>query len=666
MTSATGPKQHGRQATKSRGVKTGHGNRGVTNPETQGSESNWTSANVAAKRTWLGYEWLSGVDTNPKSLRVTQEIAMAQVKVMSEREKDLPTACVWTSLLALCCDVSTVEWVGKRRWVELSGSALISLIREFAGKARIKIEIATLSEPCAGTYTKPEYVTRIDETSSLTEWPVWGHSLLIVQSADGSCLHCLPVGTINYKYVHVARVAPTPGAVAGARIDEESDGCEVEEATSSSTKLVAAPNVPKAQPPEPGPVTHPGPAGLPYIDLLLGSEGTGGGSPGEFLALLQQAATREARVEISKQVRKRHHRSAEAVACSPSASSGDVDEDAGSHELHKHYVYEGPFPPPRGWFWKAGWSPRTMANRDCALEIRHYLDRIQVASATTVMAGKHRTSVRYMPYRPCDGLYDVRERVCSDGEEQYMWFQAGDILDINGSYYAVREAGEGGLLTLESARGPMAVWASKVADRFWNQLPFLSVGRKVRLIVGTPPNLKDEVVSKAKWQVAAATATTPITTAVLSRMRMDAAKDGYEDDADHAVRFAEQLEKAFPKVSQVVAGNSWDGRCFSCRKPLPGRFPCNMCKMCNRGANSELATMVAEGMHVCSPAAPIVYPGVVNTRTRHPPLKPGTDTLATDGNFWFAPKELRSDASRAPSAAARAWEGSAFGERYHS
>lgn len=57
-----------------------------------------------------------------------------------------------------------------------------------------------------------------------------------------------------------------------------------------------------------------------------------------------------------------------------------------------------------------------------------------------------------------------------------------------------------------------------------------------------------------------------------------------------------------------------------------------VCKECT-AHNSPLGRLVAEGLPVASVANPIVYPGVVNTESRHPPLKVGTQTFASPKNF---------------------------------
>ncbi len=523
-------------------------------------------------------------------------------------------------MLALCPDVETVTWLTKQEWKEVESVRVFGLLHAFCKKAKVRLRIWTLATPTPGSSCRPSRVSSLGGEGS-----TWAAEVLLVQSGDDEFIHCLPVGRVNSSFTVAAAGNPEPPPAVPDNVQEGREPAPAESSDVATSSTAILPQGP------------PQPCGEQAPEVPAPAAEAPEGAKCEWADDESETSIPEDEEYL--------------------ATNGPVD-----------LVYEGPFPPPRTWLWKSGWAPTSMRARDCALEARLIPRCVQVCSAVASCAGKYRTFVKYLPKPPIlHGFWAVRERVLTDGDEQYEWFQEGDFLDIEGTNYAVRwDQEEPTLLALVCTDGLLGTALAKTADVLWGSVPFFSPGRSVRVIPGTPPSFTPEEVSKVQWQTAASTSTTPITTALLSRMRMDQARGGYKGSADHGIRLARALEQAFPRVNQVVSANSWNGRCYSCRVPLPGRFPCNMCRDCNGGRNSALGGMVAEGLHVCNPANPVVYPGVVNTRTRHPPLKPGTETHAHGGNFCFAPKVLMPEASPPTHATARVWVVWAFGEQSHS
>jgi len=80
----------------------------------------------------------------------------------------------------------------------------------------------------------------------------------------------------------------------------------------------------------------------------------------------------------------------------------------------------------------------------------------------------------------------------------------------------------------------------------------------------------------------------------------------------------------------LVAGRMRPCVCFSCGGSSSSRMPGRLCVACHSTREGDpLVKAIREGKHVCSWAVPVRYPGVVNTVSRHPPLKTGTETWAT-------------------------------------
>jgi len=72
------------------------------------------------------------------------------------------------------------------------------------------------------------------------------------------------------------------------------------------------------------------------------------------------------------------------------------------------------------------------------------------------------------------------------------------------------------------------------------------------------------------------------------------------------------------------------GWCFSCGGSSSARMPQRMCTACHSSrCGNPIVRNAAAGHPVASPTNPLVYEGVINTPSRHPPLKKGVETVAT-------------------------------------
>lgn len=329
----------------------------------------------------------------------------------------------------------------------------------------------------------------------------------------------------------------------------------------------------------------------------------------------------------------------------------------------RQWRYYGELPPPTADYnWVGGWWS-SVAPKAINLSLFTNVRKPDVCFASLDNARWYADKVSYVFVEARSPAWELRDRLITDGVEQLQTFKPGDVLDIGKLQYlavaTVTKYGEE-QISLRLARG-------KFLDRAWKKLtgftdPYLGSARTARALQMGAPELPVVAKTKANWQGVTLTAKEPLPIAMLSLMRQNCAAANYDEEEcpapRDAERFVRSLAKSFATPVGVGGRYAW-GYCYSCGASLPGTFKQRLCKSsCAKRVNTSLGNMVAEGLQVCNPVAPIVYPGVVWTKSRHPPLKDGSKTLATEQCFRLSPVALRLHSASPPSSASgRAWVG---------
>jgi hypothetical protein len=316
-------------------------------------------------------------------------------------------------------------------------------------------------------------------------------------------------------------------------------------------------------------------------------------------------------------------------------------------EPEKPLVYDGIHAPPACCTWRRGWWPSTGIHV-ASLETELPMLRPDVASATKEYALSYLDLVYYLPVEAQRPLYMVDRRTVTDGRNRTQCFMAGDVVEAGNSSYVARPVKHRGVDMLR-----LICTNASLLNRFQRSLrdliPFVNSAAEVTLATSGEVDVEEEAKQAAMWSIVLNTTKDPVSVAALNRFRNSAASQGYGKGAVKAVDardWVKQTRQMFPDVDGVGGRFQW-GYCYSCGKELPGTFKNRMCKDCGQRKNSILGRMVAEGSQVGSPAMPVVYPGVVNTVTRHPPLKV-VESFATDQNFRLAPSALRGSSPSPP------------------
>jgi hypothetical protein len=154
--------------------------------------------------------------------------------------------------------------------------------------------------------------------------------------------------------------------------------------------------------------------------------------------------------------------------------------------------------------------------------------------------------------------------------------------------------------------------------------------KEVESVRTEKPAIPMELRERAEFALTMGTCDDPLLISSYRAALNVAARDGFSRaSCNEYKRYLRQQRSRYPASRQVAGRYGW-GYCYSCGAERPGRFRGRMCPSCTFKKPAGLAYLVSEGMEVCSDVAPVVYPGVVNTSTRHPPLKSGVMTTATE------------------------------------
>jgi hypothetical protein len=253
---------------------------------------------------------------------------------------------------------------------------------------------------------------------------------------------------------------------------------------------------------------------------------------------------------------------------------------------------------------------------------------VLVANAITNTVALYGADVLYYELR--SGTSMRPGKVVVDGEV-YSTFSAGDIVTVGGDKYSVNPVVAMGVPLLKLLLLSSGVVGS--IKRALTLRPNVSV-ELVHVQKARVPSVRPLTQSRAEWLMAVNTATDPHCNVVLGKMRHDIAEEDFgpgTETAHDATEWVAQLRKVWPSNPTVMGPYIW-GYCYSCGKPPPGKFRGRLCEQCAKGTNLELGEMVASGHRVTSHAAPVVYPGVVHTKTETPKLKQ-VATSATPENF---------------------------------
>jgi len=315
-----------------------------------------------------------------------------------------------------------------------------------------------------------------------------------------------------------------------------------------------------------------------------------------------------------------------------------------AEEKRPSFRYHGVYPPPAGADWTGGWWPsvRGAGERAGLFFAQGFMSRAHVRSACMETC-QMLDNCLYLPFTATPGLRVVGCRMLTDGVRSTQIFDVGDVVSSNGRHFQAVSHREYGLDLIKLV--PMQSRVGACMGRFLRYFRDSHPVLEPRLPKALPTELQNRVEWLLALQVAPADAVP-----ILGNLKTMAAKEKYGEGTTGPWLVAEQVNVlrasvASPRVPFGYAGGkpfSW-GYCYSCGRSLPGNMPGRLCGC----GQTPAAINVAEGHHVAKFGVPC-YPGVVETKSRHPPLKDGKETRATPAVFREPPLGVSSWGSCRP------------------
>lgn len=563
-------------------------------------------ASPAARLVWRGYEWAAGVED--RSLCVDRRSAAEQQKIVDRRHVD-HESCVYLSLLAFHRHGENDEFFDVQ-WRAVQQAELGGLLGMYSRSVRKAVRVYTMS---ASGELQPEFTVGAANP---------GMRCILVLPAGGGTLHCLPLGklSVGAKVVVPALIRAElvePPVVA----ETPSGGPPEEEPEYDLVELPPGPTV--AAHPR---VTVDGPIGPTAVD-------------GATADLAEVAEAEYTRLLVEYRSTKTQESRSSTTSVHKLLADGDLSD--ATADGNPCVSYRGIQPPPPTIHdehgqrqlcdvdWRGGWFPSQCPERPSLLrqQLLNAVSDVDYASATLDNFERFGTRTAYLEVRFEGGLHLAGRRTVTDGQMSVEFFTAGDTLHLRGASWCVRRVSSGALRVV-----PTCVTAG-----IRGRQPFSRFRRGVR-VQAAVKGLDATSRAKALWQVVCLSNENATETAILNRMRGDEAKNEYKGvDAESSADLVRVLASRYRSAGNVAGPYAW-GHCYSCGGPLQGKMKQ---RICCPGKNGQLARYVAEGLKVTSHAEPVRYPGVVHTRSRHPPLKDGVETIATKANFHMPRRGLR-------------------------
>lgn len=605
-------------------------------------------ASPAAQRVWRGYEWAARLS----SPVYVDKATMAEQQALMSRDNG--NCCLILALLAFHQRGQPTGFFDRERWDTVQGRYVNGVLGAYSKEYGCQVALYTLSV-----------------RGSLRPECVFGSGvrrhILVLPGGDGG-LHALPMGKPDLTAVveippliledieggDAARVAAAaPGAgVAQAKGPAPAAGGPAEAPAPANDPAVAEEVVGPVVLPEPA---ADGPPVLPPAGQQEPDQAPGPGQPAGPPAQEPEAGVEEGGV-------------ADGVDNAPPPPPGAPDAAAGLDYGEDYPSYCGIQPPPadlleaaiRADFrrrvaeaeygpaltedcqadhwrlteggraiieaesrarahdcWWGGWfSSQCSTSVGVAKAVKAAVWWPKFASATADMFELYGTKPRYLDVRFVDGLVRLDSRVVTDSVQSTQYFTAGDTITSGARSWVVKRVA--GFLRVEptSLRSKYSMAKQRGGAR----------------VTAPAIQLSDESRAKAEWAAVTLSNAHPLETAILTRMRADQAAERWRGpQATEAAALVNVLCQRYRCAPNVSGPYGW-GYCFSCGSPAQGKLNQRICREC-QGKNTMLGRMVAEGCKVTSNAVPVRYPGVVHTRSRHPPLKSGVETVATERNF---------------------------------
>jgi hypothetical protein len=295
-------------------------------------------------------------------------------------------------------------------------------------------------------------------------------------------------------------------------------------------------------------------------------------------------------------------------------------------------------PPGVNTVWCGGWWPHIMPQGSKPTPFFRPA-RPTMAAATVENVKIWGDLIYYYPFRATVGVNWQENVVICNGEKQDVFLVGSTVLANKHAFKVEYVPGSSETLIqlvrterslLDPIKAEMMVRSGM--SRFFNHY------RSSTILRSKVDALETVVKRRIGYTVAESLPLTPVEVAALGVAKSCAARGQYGKTtvkAEQSIRYTRDKVAAM----KVITGGkpyNW-GYCYSCGvdkggKRMPGRMCSNSCM-----SDDIVNRLVRAGHHVTTHYKPVVYPGVVETKSMHPPLKKTAKSTVTGDCAAFRP-----------------------------
>lgn len=558
-------------------------------------------ANAAANLVWQTHPSFKVFEKSRAGFFYTKEQADAFSAFSLEHKGVLSEACLFVSLAAFC-EPSQMAILGKRKVGLVPDNQVLAVIRSLSNCLDLTVAVHQLK--VVDDTIRTEHLTTIGKRGKVVnllwfynrpegfkDWKRYGSHFLPIISIDTTP----KLTSAVYPFPLDGDSEPVPNA-----LDDPPRAEEVTQEPPAVEVVLAAPPVEVQQAPEgPKAIEPPAVIALPAEESQI--DPTWQLVEVEEVIQVHSLDTREDYLDIE----------GEEAPCEKLPG------------LHSE------FPPLfAGLRWVSGWW--AMALKEHPIDSLGFLEKPKFVMATAESFQRFGPCMSYLHH----SLFHIPNEVqridgdiCVHGPHRCRLLNKGDVVVADKISYRCVEVTAIGSMKFEAlSRGLVRDLMVRATAPLIRWFPFAdSVGK----VSSKPHSLERELQERINWTVLQEQQKDTVIIAAAQQARNYQASRGYPDSAMDVMRGIFNTNNGLKDFTGLTGvGFSW-GDCFSCGKKFPSeRLAGRICKDCSK-KNTADGQLVADGKRVTSAKAPVCYPGVVNTSSRHPAIKRSVETRAT-------------------------------------
>jgi hypothetical protein len=245
------------------------------------------------------------------------------------------------------------------------------------------------------------------------------------------------------------------------------------------------------------------------------------------------------------------------------------------------------------------------------------------------------------------GVAQEAVKITCNGEVTSV-FRLGNTVVIDGDSHKVELCGPGmgDLLCLKRVRRSLFRPLRAALMRKTGLTKLMDCHKGVEVLKSTAPKIDDLSRARMEFALIESYPWDPAITAMMGQGKSVAAGKAFKDSTraldlcEHALKAQQLLPYADLERSgtSVKGGKPYQwGYCYSCGCDRTGKRMRG--RVCQDGCSADKLSnkLTRAGYHVANHGRPVVYPGVVETESNHPPLKKSAKSTVQENCAGFRP-----------------------------